>query len=103
MDIARKRFTKRRDLVTRSITGETIIVPIRGHVGDLDGVYTLNDVGTTIWDLINGKISVGQIVDAVRNEYDVAQDEAESDVIELIESLEAAGLICGNDDGTPTI
>ena len=103
MDIAMKRFMKRRDLVTRSITGETIIVPIRGHVGDLDGVYTLNDVGTTIWDLIDGKSSVGQIIDAVKNEYDVPLDEAESDVIELIESLEAADLIYGNDDGTPTI
>ena len=99
MDISSKHFSKRDDLVTRSITGETIIVPIQGHVGDLDGIYTLNDVGTTIWDLIDGKVSVGQIVDAVRNEYDVAPEVAEKDVIELIGSLEEAGLICANDEG----
>ena len=99
MEISLKHFSKRDDLVTRSITGETIIVPIQGHVGDMDGIYTLNNVGTTIWDLIDGKISVDQIVDAVRNEYDVPLGEAERDVIELIESLEAAGLICGNDEG----
>ena len=99
MEISSKHFSKRDDLVTRSIAGETIIVPIQDHVGDLDGIYTLNDVGTTIWDLIDGKASVGQIVDAVRNEYDVPPEEAERDVIELIGSLETAGLICGNDEG----
>jgi hypothetical protein len=99
MDISLKHFSKRDDLVTRSITGETIIVPIQGLVGDLDGIYTLNEVGTTVWDLIDGKVSVGQIVDAVRDEYDVPPDEAERDVIELIGSLEEAGLICGSDEG----
>lgn len=99
MDIFMKQFKKTNDLVTRSITGETIIVPVQGHVGDMDGIYTLNGVATTIWELIDGKISVGQIVDAVRNEYDVPPEDAERDVIELIGSLEAAGLICGNDEG----
>jgi len=39
------RFVKEPDLVTRLIAGETIIVPIRDGVGDLNAVYTLNQVG----------------------------------------------------------
>jgi hypothetical protein len=35
MDISQKCFTKKSDLVTRAITGETIIVPVHGHVGDM--------------------------------------------------------------------
>jgi Coenzyme PQQ synthesis protein D (PqqD) len=93
MDISQKRFTKRSDLVTRSITGETIIVPVQGHVGDLDSIYTLNEVGSAMWELIDGETSVSQIIDAVSREYEVTREESEADVIELIESLESAGLI----------
>jgi len=41
-------FAKKNNLVTRNIGGETIIVPVEGHVGDLDSIYTLNEVGSTI-------------------------------------------------------
>ena len=102
MEISLKHFSKRDDLVTRSITGETIIVPIQGHVGDLDGIYTLNDVGTTIWDLIDGKVSVGQIVDTVRNEYDVPPEDLKHDLIALVSELSAQGLVIIEDGaGSP--
>ena len=93
MDISMKCFTKESDFVTRCITGETIIVPVKGHVGDLDSIYTLNDVGSLVWQLIDGNNSVSRIVKDICNEYEVATEEAEKDVTELICSLEAAGLI----------
>ena len=93
MNISQKRFTKKSDLVTRSITGETIIVPVHGHVGDLDSIYSLNEVGSAVWELIDGETSVSQIIDAVSREYEVTRDETEADIIELIGSLESAGLI----------
>lgn len=88
-----KNFIKKDDIVTRNIAGETIIVPVRANVGDLDSIFTLNEVGTIVWELIDGKTSVRQIVVAICNECDVAKEEAEKDVIELLGSLEAAGLI----------
>ena len=93
MDISQKCFSKKSDLVTRSITGETIIVPVQGHVGDLDSIYTLNEVGSVVWEKIDGETSVSQIIDAVNREYEVTRGETEADIIELLESLESAGLI----------
>ena len=93
MNISQKRFTKKSDLVTRSFTGETIIVPVHSHVGDLDSIYSLNEVGSAVWELIDGETSVSQIIDAVSREYEVTRDETEADIIELIGSLESAGLI----------
>jgi hypothetical protein len=93
MDIARKCFTKKSDLVTRSITGETIIVPVHGHVGDLDSIYTLNEVGSSVWGLFDGETSVSQIIDTISGDYEVAREETEADIIELIGSMEEAGLI----------
>jgi hypothetical protein len=93
MDILDKCFAKESDLVTRDVAGEKIIVPIKGHVGDLEGVFTLNELGVMIWRLINGQTTARELVEAVRNEYDVGAAEAEKDVVDFLRSLEEAGLI----------
>lgn len=86
-------YTKEPNLVTREIAGETIVVPIRNNVGDLDSIYTLNELGTLIWQLIDGKNTVTQIVDAISTAYDVTPEEAEKDALEFLKLLEAGGLI----------
>ena len=93
MNILDKCFAKESDLVTRDVAGEKIIVPIKGHVGDLEGVFTLNELGTVIWELINGQTTARELVEADRNEYDVEAAEAEKDVVDFLHSLEDAGLI----------
>jgi len=90
---------KKTDCVTREIAGEMIVVPVRGHVGDLDSIYTLNEAGSAIWRMIDGRTSVARIVEALCKEYDVASDDAAKDVGEFIGSLEAAGLICPATEG----
>ena len=93
MEISQKCFTKKSDLVTRSITGETIIVPVHGHVGDLDSIYTLTEVGSAVWGLFDGETSVSQIIDTISDDYEVTKAETECDILELIGSMEEAGLI----------
>jgi hypothetical protein len=92
-DLLEQSFTKGEELTTRRIAGETLIVPVRGHVGDLDAIYTLNEVGSRIWHLINGSRTVRQIVGEISAEYDVTPQEAEQDVRELLGSMREAGLI----------
>ena len=93
MNCLERSFSKSSELTTRAIAGETLVVPITGRVGDLDSIYTLNEVGSRIWQLINDQIKVRQIVESVSDEFDVSRAEAERDVIELINSLAEAGLI----------
>jgi hypothetical protein len=93
METSNSCFIKEKDLVTRSIADETIIVPIKNKVGDLGSIYTLNEIGTTIWELIDGKNSISGIVEAISSIYEVKFEEAEKDTLGFINSLEAAGLI----------
>jgi hypothetical protein len=86
-------FVKKGEFVARAIAGETIIVPIRGQVGDLNAIYNFNEVGTFIWEHIDASTNVRQIVDAVANEFEVTPEEAERDVLQFIASLETAGMI----------
>jgi hypothetical protein len=91
-----KCFLKEKDFATRSILGETIIVPIKGGVGDLNSIYVLNELGTQIWDLIDGQSSINRIIEEICKTYDVGPDEAEKDTIEFLNSLEFSGLIRSN-------
>jgi coenzyme PQQ synthesis protein D (PqqD) len=88
-----RRRTGNREFVTRRIADETLIVPVAGGVGDLEAIYSLNEVGARIWQLIDRPIRVDDIVEAIRREFDVSMSEAERDVLEFLDSLESAGLI----------
>jgi hypothetical protein len=93
MSVLDKSFVKDDNLMARNIAGETLIVPIRNSVGDLNSIYTLNEVGAMVWQMIDGRTRVGQIVGQISREYDVTTDEAAGDVVELLDSMAEAGLI----------
>jgi hypothetical protein len=88
-----KIYIKGDELMTRNIAGETLVVPIKSRVGDLDSIYTLNDVGSRIWQMLDGRVPVQAIVETISAEYDVAETDATQDVLELIGTMEEAGLI----------
>lgn len=86
-------FIKETEIVARNIAGQTIVVPVKSRVGDLDSIYTLNEIGTMIWDLLDGGRPAKEMVDALTEEYDVEAAEAKKDVFDFLGSLEEAGLI----------
>jgi len=93
MDVLTRCYVKDTDLVTRNVAGETIIVPIRNKVGDLGSIYTLNEVGSTIWQLIDGKKTGSQIAEEICMTYNVTSEEAKKDTSAFLKSLEEAGLL----------
>jgi len=82
----------RGEFVTRTIAGETIIVPIRTQVADMDSIYNLNAVGMKIWGHLDGRTTVSQIARSIAEEFDVNEEQARMDTLEFIASLEAAGI-----------
>jgi hypothetical protein len=85
--------TASREFVTRRIAQETLVVPVAGGVGDLDAIYTLNEVAARIWSALETPTTVDDIVAAVCREFDVAADRAEGDVLDFLDKLESAGLV----------
>src|SRR3954451_15240761 len=79
--------------VSRDIADDTIIVPVRGGVGDLDAIFTLNAVGATIWKLIDGATPVERLAGAVSAVYEVTPDDAARDVGEFVKLLTDKGLL----------
>ena len=55
--------------------------------------YSLDNVGTYIWSLIQNPISVKEIKASILNEYRIEQEQCEEDVDKLLEELAANELI----------
>jgi Coenzyme PQQ synthesis protein D (PqqD) len=74
------RFVRNREVVARQIEGELVIVPIRSGVGDLNSLYTLNQVGSVLWDFMNEGHTIEEMVSRVCDEFEVSGSQAQNDI-----------------------
>lgn len=81
------------DHATRKIGNETIVVPVRAHVADLESIYTFNEVGGAIWERLDGERSVSDIARSIADEFDVDEATALADALRLLAVLEDEGLV----------
>ena len=88
MGFLEKVYKKSESIVSRRIGDEYILVPIRQDVGDLESIYTLNETGALIWELIDGKIQVKEIKEKIVEEFEVDPEQAEQDLKEHLQQLE---------------
>ena len=68
--------------------GETVILGL-----DSGQYYSLNDVGSRIWDLVQAPTMVLVLRDTIVGEYDVEVDRCEQDVLEVLKDMASEGLI----------
>ena len=101
MNLDRRVFAHRGEFALRQVGSESILVPIRNSVGDLDSVYVLTPVAARIWSLLDGNRNVDSIADVICREYDVESAVVRADLEELLGSLEAAELIAAAVEAQP--
>ena len=87
-----KRLAREDSIVSREIVGEVVLVPIRRTVGQLDSIYSLNEIAARIWNLIDGTRSIGRIAEQIADEYDVEREVAIRDTAELCKELIELGV-----------
>jgi hypothetical protein len=86
-------FVRSRSVVSRVVAGETLIVPVRGKVGDLASIYSFNGTGSLIWQLLDAPRGLAELIDAVEREYAVAQERAQQDVTQFLNDMLSVGLV----------
>ena len=81
-------YTPSEDIVARNIEGELIIVPLVAGIGDMeDELYTLNEIGKAIWDRLDGKKKLKDVLGELSAEFEAPAGEIEKDLIGLVEEL----------------
>lgn len=86
-------FKRREDVVSRHIAGETILVPIRSKLADMQRIFALNAVGEHIWNEMDGTKTVGDLCGSVVAAFEVSEEEAVKDAQEFLGQLIEAGLV----------
>ena len=80
-------------VVSRDIAGETLVVPIRKGVGDLDSVYTFNELGARLWLMLEQGRTTEELADWVRVNYQVSAEQAFADVARFVAELREERLV----------
>jgi hypothetical protein len=65
----------------------TVVLPGRSEV------KVLNEVGSRIWEAIDGRRSLGQILEDVLREFDIGPDQARADLTEFVAALREHGMV----------
>ena len=83
-------------IVTRKIADETILVPISGDLANMQQIFTVNEVGASIWTLLDGKKSLNEIKQALLHEFEIKEQQLAADILDFIKQLQQAKLVLEN-------
>ena len=72
----------------RIIEGEAVILSLESKV-----LRGLNPVGSRVWELIDGRRNVEEIVGVIVSEFDVSREAAARDVTGFVQELLDKGLV----------
>jgi hypothetical protein len=86
-------YVRSQAMVSRRVAGETLIVPVRGKVGDLASIYSFNQTGSLIWQSMESPKTLGELISDVQREYAVAREQAEKDVKQFLQDTLSVGLV----------
>lgn len=76
------------DIVVRMIEGELLIVPLGASIGDLeDEIYTLNPTGQAIWERLDGRRRLQEVVKELEAKFEATPGDIERDVSGLVAEL----------------
>lgn len=70
--------------------GESALILLNPHTG---AYYTLDEVGSRVWDLCTGQATIAEIVAIIGEEYDAPASEIAADVRDLLEELASEQLV----------
>jgi hypothetical protein len=81
------------NIVFRKIEDEYILVPLVASAADVESIFNLNETGAAVWEKIDEKKSIKDIIEEIKAEYENESNQIENDIISFISEMTAAKLI----------
>lgn len=82
-------------IVPRKTGDEYVLVPVSNNIADMDSVYTLNETGAFIWEKLDGKSTLAEIISCMQSEFDVDAETAKNDLLAFVTEMEKFLIITG--------
>lgn len=81
-------YNKKKHFVSRMVGDEQIVVPVSSNVADMTELFTLNEVGSFIWNCLDGQRNEEDIVNEIEKEFAIDRGTAQKDLAEFRMALE---------------
>ena len=82
-----------KEFVLREIAGDYIIIPTGKTVLEVNGLITVNEVGVSLWKMLQEEATFEELVKGILDEYDVEESVAREDIREFLDRLIEGGII----------
>lgn len=83
-------------IVHSDLDGESVLLNLNSGI-----YFGLDPVGTRIWHLLQNRMSLHEVLEALLLEYDVPEDRCRQDVLNLTTQLLDKGLLQASHDTAP--
>lgn len=89
-----KTVLKRSDnIIFRKIEGVYVLLPMSASAGDVEYIYNLNEIGSSIWEKIDGTKTFKDILGELMNEYAGNHETIRKETVEFINDMKESKLI----------
>jgi hypothetical protein len=78
---------KSKNIVSRQIGAETVLLPICKSTKEMNCIYTLNKPAARVWELIDGKRDLSRIKKDILDEFDVSAAQLDKLMAGLLKDL----------------
>ena len=82
-----------KEFVLREIAGDYIIIPTGKTVLEFNGLITVNEVGVSLWKMLQEEVTIEDLVQGILEEYDVEEEVAREDIQEFLDTLIDGGVL----------
>lgn len=84
------KYCRKQDVVLRSVAGENLLIPVHACT---NSVYTLNNTGVCLWQLIEAPRTEDDLAAALVERYRISAATARTDVQGFLDDMARMGLV----------
>lgn len=93
MTLNEKRFERNPDFIYRRIVDESVLVPLRDNVADMNCIYTLNGMGAFLWEQLATPATGAELENAVMEEYEADPEVLVKDLENFLAEMVSIGAL----------
>jgi hypothetical protein len=90
LGVGETRYVRSADVVFRQVGEEMLLVPVK-RVVDLQCLFTLNETGRAVWNLLAQPRTLEEVARAITTEFEVDAQDATEDARVFVEALVREG------------
>jgi hypothetical protein len=91
--VRNKSYKKQTGFVEKAIGNEIVIVPLVGKVAQMEKVFSLNEIGSFIYNNLESEKSMEEIIILILNEFEIDKLTATKDLEHFLSKAVASGII----------